>query len=113
MIKTLAVKITPATYPIAVACLPAGFALIKKRLVMGAYLVINDLQFPDYDPRSESEEECADRPHIPRRARYMRQPYNEGLTLANFWIPKKLFKKDFEKVLDNSPLDSFFEVTRK
>jgi hypothetical protein len=125
MIKTLATKITPENYPIAVACLPPGFALIKKELVMGAYLVINDLQFPDITDEGRhmadfDEEECEDSPPRPRRIRYghpvpvpMRRGH-QGLSLVNFWTPKKSFKKEWDVIGEVSDRKTqFFEVTRK
>lgn len=43
-IPVMAVKITEETYPIAVACLAAGFATIPKKKIMGNYLVINKME---------------------------------------------------------------------
>lgn len=124
MIKTLATKITPETYPIAVACLPGGFVLIKKKLVMDSYLVINDLQFPEWSPDGSvskpSDERCETEADDRPRVRYGRfQGHNtlrENLSLCNFWVPKKLFKKDFTVVgprLLGEIENGFFEVTRK
>lgn len=124
MIKTLAVKITPETYPVAVACLPGGFVLLKKKLVMGSYLVVNDLQFPDWSPdgsRDEDDEDECDRRPVPSsslRARYnqFQHPRNSmrtELSLVNFWIPKKTFKKDWKKLETPDHDGLFFEVTRK
>ena len=42
-IKTLACLIDENTYPIAVACLPGGFATIPFARVKGCYLVLNEL----------------------------------------------------------------------
>lgn len=42
-IKTQAISITEETYPIAVACLPAGFAEIPLGNVVDCFLVINEL----------------------------------------------------------------------
>ena len=42
-IKTLACLIDENTYPIAVACLPGGFATIPFAKVDGCYLVLNEM----------------------------------------------------------------------
>ena len=42
-IKTLACLIDENTYPIAVACLPGGFATIPFARVDGCYLVLNEM----------------------------------------------------------------------
>ena len=42
-IKTLACLIDENTYPIAVACLPGGFATIPFAKVNGCYLVLNEI----------------------------------------------------------------------
>ena len=42
-IKTLACRIDENTYPIAVACLPGGFATIPFAKVNGCYLVLNEI----------------------------------------------------------------------
>ena len=42
-IKTLACRIDENTYPIAVACLPGGFATIPFARVNGCYLVLNEI----------------------------------------------------------------------
>ena len=42
-IKTLACLIDENTYPIAVACLPGGFATIPFARVNGCYLVLNEV----------------------------------------------------------------------
>ena len=42
-IKTLACQIDENTYPIAVACLPGGFATIPFARVDGCYLVLNEM----------------------------------------------------------------------
>ena len=135
MIKTLAMKITPETYSIAVACLPDGFAHIKKKFVMGGYLVINALPLPDsldanglvvddepedfdpedpqYSPRPRTN---LNFPPVGYRRRYVR---NSGvLTLGNFWVSKKMFKKEFEidwVTAQEAAMNGngFFEVDRK
>ena len=111
-IKTMAVEITENTYPIAVACLPPKFALIRKKLVLGSYLVINDLQIPNYQPDTEDDEEANN--YLRARRGGMRYGHREfdGLTLVNFWSPKKMFKKDFV-FLDVPETDVFAEVTRR
>lgn len=120
MIKTMAVKITEETYPIAIACLPPGFAQTNKKCVLGSYLVINDLQFPDisFDGRQnesvyeEMEDDCEPRPL--RSPRYGRlHGRHSGLTLTNFWEPAKLFKKKFKKVTKPESDNDFFEITRR
>lgn len=119
MIKTMALKITEETYPIAVACLPDGFALIRKKFVLGHYLVINDLQFPDYNPEGRSAESytddfCDDDQERPvMRPRYNRIRRGSGLMLVNFWEPTKLFKKKFKRTGKGKDESSFFEITRK
>ena len=42
-IKTMAILITPKTYPIAVACLAGGFAALPPESVFNHVLVINDV----------------------------------------------------------------------
>lgn len=42
-IPTMAIKITEATHPIAIACLPPVFATLPKSEVFGSYLVINEI----------------------------------------------------------------------
>lgn len=121
MIKTMAIKITEETYPIAVACLPDGFVHTKKKFVLGSYLIINDLQFPDlslegrnFDFSDEEEDdECGPRP--PRAVRYNRleRGRRNRITLVNFWEPKKLFKKKFKIVGNAEDKTSFFEITRR
>lgn len=43
-IPTMAMKITKNTYPIAVACLPAGFATYAFEEIRNCYVVINEPQ---------------------------------------------------------------------
>jgi hypothetical protein len=122
MIKTLAVKITEETYPIAIACLPPGFASTNKKCVLGSYLVINDLQFPEisFDGRQVQsvqeemdDDECAPAFSV-SRTRYGRlHGRHSGLTLTNYWEPAKLFKKKFKKVTKPHNDTDFFEITRK
>jgi hypothetical protein len=121
MIRTLAVEITEDTYPIAVACLPPGFALIKKKIVLGSYLVVNDLQFPDVVPDDglvNDEEECDNHPRVTYNRLRINHRYGRHqatLSLTNFWTPKEAFKKDFKAVHGkiSDKLDTFFEVERR
>ena len=90
MIKTLATYITKETYPIAVACLPAGFATIPVSDVLGKVLVLNEIA----SERMEGEG-C--------------RPF---LVIANSWMSEKSFDKlyQFVDVVESHP---FSEVTRK
>jgi len=110
MIKTMAVKITEENYPIAVACLGAGFATTNKQCTIGAYLVINDWQYPDFSQPG----------YIPRPPRVVRYDapiapprQNNMLVLKNFWTSKVMFKEEFKAVGEVTDKTSFFEVTRK
>lgn len=121
MIKTMAIKITEETYPIAVACLPDGFVHVKKKFVLGSFLVINDLQFPDVtlegrstEPEEDGDDECVPRPVIRYDRLRTRGPgRHQQLTLTNFWSPKKSFKKSFKILGDVEDKTSFFEITRR
>ena len=48
LVKTQAIKINEATYPIAMACLPPAFATIPLYKVLDHWLVINEIiaQYP-------------------------------------------------------------------
>jgi hypothetical protein len=72
MVKTMAVKITPETYPIAVACLAGGFAMIPLKRVIGAYLVINELQ-----------------------ARRLKGERSPALVLGNGWMSKETLMRSW------------------
>lgn len=43
LIKTMALKITEKSYPVAVACLSGSFAIDSPKHAMGRYLVINEV----------------------------------------------------------------------
>lgn len=118
MIKTLAMPITPDTYPIAVACLPPSFVLLKKKDVMGSYLVINDLRYPSADPTAKflgpEDNFCDDSDEeSPRYSRVRPRSSFAKLSLNNFWVPRKLFKKEWEVVGDLRNTADFFAVVRK
>ena len=49
MLKTMAIRITKETYPIAAACLPVRFLLVQPERVIGCFLVINEKAFHDTD----------------------------------------------------------------
>lgn len=53
-IKTMAVKITEKTYPVATACLGAWFMMRPMRSVLGSYLVINEVVALDSDDLHKS-----------------------------------------------------------
>ena len=128
MIKTMAVEINEATYPIAVACLPAGFAMLKKNEVFGSYLVINHL-LADYmleggtnawitrvapvvdenDPDSES----FGRRGVRRfNASYAFSRTPNRLVLRNLWMSKQDFENEFKRTVGAPPKksDVFFVV---
>jgi len=74
--KIMSVKITDEMYPIAIACLPAGFACLAKDDVYGSYLVINK-PVAHYDPNRG------------------REPY---LTFENTWCSKEDFEREYQWV---------------
>ena len=114
-IKTMAVRITEDTYPIAVACLPSTFSQIKKKLVFDSYLVINDLKHPGYEITVPEDSEDVEEPRYPRGLRYGHggRHARGPLVLTNFWVPKSLFKKDFKVVSGKLKSGQFVEITRR
>ena len=129
MIKTMAVEINDNTYPIAVACLPAGFAMLKKTEVYGSYLVINHLLVDRTldrdsnqwisrieDPTIVFDDDGEEIP-IRRRSRFgvSYSAYGSGpakLTLQNFWMSKQDFEAEFKRTVGAPPKknDTFFVV---
>ena len=88
MIKTMAVKITDETYPIACACLPGAFATFPVKRVLGAYLVINDIDAIHIDgDRSPSK------------------------VLTNKWVASDSFWKNYDFVEDEDEM-RFIEVVK-
>lgn len=83
-IRTMAVEITESNYPVAVACLPATFALIPVEEVIGNVLVINALE-----PMTRS-----------RAMQYgygtRRMESETSVTLQNLWMPLELFKEEYK-----------------
>jgi len=74
MPQMMAVRITKKTYPIAVACLAAGFAMIPRQRVLGAYLVINKPEAQNFGDEGE-------------------RPY---LVLGNSWTSKRVFFDNYK-----------------
>lgn len=74
-IKTLAIQINEDTYPIAIACLPGGFATIPFKNVNGAYLVIN------------RPEPC-----------FIDDGHRAIVSLENGWLPQGLFEAEYNIV---------------
>lgn len=109
--KTMAMKITEENHPIAVATLPPDFSRIKKKLVIGSYLVINDVSPAGVPNGPQDEDFDGDVPIHRRYNRLMRRPTT--LELSNFWTPKKSFKKNFKAVGDVADKTNFFEITRR
>ena len=113
MIKTMAVKITEETFPVAVACLGTGFATTNLECTMGAHLVINDYLYPERQPEYDVPS--------PMRNAFVRQAgpraipsrRENALVLHNFWTSKSEFKKHFKIVGDATDKTEFFEVTRR
>lgn len=89
MPKTMATKITEENYPIAVACLAAGFATIPINKVLGCYLVINELI-------AENMEGEGIRPY---------------LVVGNFWMKETLFNEIYEFAAPGTE-DRFVEVRK-
>lgn len=83
-IKTQAILITEETYPIAVACLAAGFAAIPFGNVDGYWLVINA-------PGAHYE-----------RPTFDGDPGRTTLTVTNFWIHPKEFVDQY-KIINQKP----------
>jgi hypothetical protein len=75
-IKTMAMEITEETWPIAVACLPAGFARIPKDRVLRHILVINEI--------------CVQYKFKKNRSR---KPL--GLKIDNAYVSKDFFDRNF------------------
>ena len=93
--KTLAVKITDKTYPIAYACLPwAAFAMKPAQEIIDKYYMVINIQTPTAIP-------------IGRRA----------LLFSNTYITLKEFEEQFYPTEYKDPNDrvdgEFFEVFRK
>lgn len=126
--KTMAVEINENTHPIAVACLPAGFAMLKKGEVFGTYLIINHL-LADWmleegtnawisrvEPIIDEDDEGAFDRRIPRR-RFGAHYYtsvrdSKRLTLRNLWMSKQDFEAEFKRTVGAPPRknDAFFAV---
>jgi hypothetical protein len=87
-IPVMAVKITEETYPIAVACLAAGFATIPKKKVMGNYLVINKMEARTFKSQGE-------------------RPW---LVMSNSHMSEKLFRANYRFVIVGEPHKGFTEV---
>ena len=88
-IKTLACLIDEDTYPIAVACLPGGFATIPFAKVDGCYLVLNEIttitRGTDTSPVA---------------------------ALTNGWLKSYEFTSRWRVLEKNSDLRPFYEVER-
>ncbi len=90
MLKTMAVKITEDNYPIAVACLAAGFATYPVKEVVGCYLVINELGVDTFKHEG-------DRPF---------------LVVGNSWMTEKLFNETYQFVEDMNDPKEFGEIIK-
>lgn len=88
-VKTMALKITEKSYPVAVACLPAGFMNIAPKETFGNYLVINEVAV-------ESSEDGVDK----------------ILRVGNGHYEAELFKETFEFV-ENELKTNFTEVRHR
>lgn len=89
MLRTMAVKISIKTYPIACACLAAGFATTPLEQVLDHYLVINELEAKRF--KSEGERPI--------------------LVIGNSWMSEKIFKENY-KFKDEEMIDTFTEVVK-
>lgn len=72
-IQSMASIISEINYQIAVACLPAGFAMLPREEVFGNVLVINEFETKYFDNEGE-------------------RPY---LTLCNNWMTVELFHENY------------------
>ena len=88
-IKTLACLIDENTYPIAVACLPGGFATIPFARVNGCYLVLNELTAITRDTDT-----------------------SPVAALTNGWLKSYEFTSRWRVLEKNSDLPPFYEVER-
>ena len=90
-ISTMAIEINEATYPIAVACLPARFAMHSERLVFGCLLVINARMVVELDNG------------------------RQALCFVNAWMTWPEFKENFAiaKADADAVFSSFVPVTVK
>lgn len=114
-IKQMAIRITRETYPIAVACLPAGFAVKPMNLVLGRILVINSPEkvvVPVERPRFRRgyvkyQEDCDE-----DERREVLPVERMTVGLVNSWMEKKTFKKDYRVVNENEKVNdkTFVEV---
>lgn len=89
LLRTMAVKISKKTYPIACACLPAVFATIPLEKVLGHYLVINELEAKHI--KSEGERPI--------------------LIVSNTWMTEKVFEEIY-LFKDAELIDIFVEVVK-
>ncbi len=90
MLKTMAIKITEDNYPVAVACLAAGFAALPLKKVLGGYLVINKLEVKNFSKEGT-------------------RPY---LVIGNSWMTEKMFNLSYEFVENEYDHEEFAEVTK-
>lgn len=112
-IKQMAIRITRETYPIAVACLPADFAVKPMNIVLGRILVINSPEkvvVPVERPRFrrgyiKRDDECDESQEVLPVERMT-------VGLVNSWMEKKTFKKDYRVVNKDEKVngDKFVEV---
>lgn len=92
MLKTMALKITLDSYPIAAALLPAGFLKVNERYVLDCYVIINDVAIDMYHPGTADQKQ---------------------VTLQNLWMVAEEFRENFVKVTPGrEPQGAFFEVRR-
>jgi hypothetical protein len=89
--KMMALQITPETYPIAVACLPGGFATIGPSQTYGDWLIINQPE-----------------------AIYVGGGKNAPTVvgLGNCWCPDNMFNRDYEFVTPPKK-NKFCEIVKK
>lgn len=90
MLKTMAVRITKENYPIAVACLAAGFATIPLKETLGCYLVINEISAESF--RKEGI-----------------RPY---LVVSNIWMTTKSFIDTYQFVDEMYDPEEFGEIIK-
>ena len=90
-IPMMAMQINEVTYPIAVACLPGGFAAnYKESETYGCYLVINEME-------AVSFQESGVRPI---------------LTIGNKWMDEMSFFKQYRFIEEKSVENQFAEIEK-
>ncbi len=90
MLKTMAVRITKKNYPIAVACLAAGFAMYPMKKTLGHYLIINELEAENFNKEGK-------------------RPY---LVVSNRWMTEEHFNNTRQFVDETHDHKTFGEIIK-